>query len=40
MTHAQIRVAIDAQRMKDAIAEFQKAFESYNERRYNIAEGG
>jgi phosphoglycerol transferase MdoB-like AlkP superfamily enzyme len=40
VTHTQTRVAIDLERMKDAIAVFQKAFEFYNERRYNIAEGG
>lgn len=38
-THRQTRVAIDPERMKDAIALFQKAFEFYNERRYSVADG-
>jgi phosphoglycerol transferase MdoB-like AlkP superfamily enzyme len=37
VTHLQTRTAIEPERMKDAIAVFQKAFEFYNERRYNIA---
>ena len=35
-THKQTRVAVDPERMKDAIAVFQKAFEFYNESRYKI----
>lgn len=35
-THKQTRVAVDPERMKDAIAVFQKAFEFYNEGRYKI----
>ena len=38
VTHQQTRVAVDPERMKDAVAVFQKAFEFYNERRYNIPE--
>ena len=38
VTHQQTRVAVDPERMKDVVAVFQKAFEFYNERRYNIPE--
>ena len=37
VTHGQTPVAIDPERIKDAIAIFQKAFELYHERRYSIA---
>ena len=37
VTHGQTPVAIDPERIKDAIAIFQEAFELYHERRYSIA---
>jgi len=38
VTHEQSRVSTDPERMKDAIAVFQKAFEFYDKRRYHLRE--
>jgi len=38
-THQQSRVSSDPERMKDAIAVFQKAFEFYDKRRYHLRDG-
>src|SRR3954469_1220908 len=39
VTHEQTRVSTDPERMKDAIAVFQKAFEFYDKRRYQLQSG-
>jgi len=39
VTHEQTRVSTDPERMKDAIAVFQKAFEFYDKRRYQLRSG-
>ncbi|MFL6581399.1 MAG: LTA synthase family protein, partial [Burkholderiales bacterium] len=39
VTHEQSRVSTDPERMKDAIAVFQKAFEFYDKRRYQLQSG-
>ncbi|HXF17002.1 MAG TPA: hypothetical protein VN496_08355, partial [Burkholderiales bacterium] len=38
-THQQRPVAADPERMKDAIAVFQKAYEFYDKRRYHLRDG-